>query len=163
MRLLPDSLVGRILLALGLIILTLLAGSFYILHEERYDLFGSSERMRLGSRIVTLVRLLQTAEESERLRILRHASDDEFELSLDMEANVKTRPIHPRERMLHHRLSLALPELDKDAIRVKIIRNENAHFMQKFKHGPPPWLKHRSNEHHDDNDHSKYPGEYVGL
>lgn len=70
MRLWPDTLAGRTLSLLIAMTLVLIIGSAWLLHDERRERFDERNRFHLLDRVVLLARLLEDADDEERLRII---------------------------------------------------------------------------------------------
>ncbi len=120
MRPWPDTLAGRTLSLLIGMTLLLIVGSAFLLHDERKDRFDERSRFHLQERVITLVRLLDDADDAERVRIVKRTSDKGDSITLSDEPQVIRRPRHPLERKTSHELRRVLQLHDKSAVRVGV-------------------------------------------
>ncbi len=138
MRVLPDSLIGRTLLFVGVIMLLLILGSALLLNDERRESFRELNRRHFVNQVVTAVRTLHDAGPDERQRLLKKQSIQGFEFSLDPQPAVSGVPRRPGERRLFRRLRHHLPFVNRGAVGIRLMRGRGGQDMSSSQRSPMP-------------------------
>ncbi|MBT3016301.1 MAG: ATP-binding protein [Candidatus Thiodiazotropha endolucinida] len=120
MHLWPDTLAGRTLSLLIAMTLVLIIGSAWLLHDERRERFDERNRFHLLDRVVTLARLLEDADDEERLRIIERVAGRGDDIVLGDQPRVNSPSRHPLEHRISHELRRRLHLDDKSSVRVRI-------------------------------------------
>jgi len=121
MRLLPDSLIGRTLLFVGVIMLLLILGGALLLNDERRDSFRELNWRHLINQVATAVRTIHDAGADERQRLLKKLAIQGFEFSLDSQPLFFCVPRAPPERRLFRRLRHHLPFVNRGNTGIRLM------------------------------------------
>lgn len=120
MRLWPDTLAGRTLSLLLSMTLLLIVGSALLLHDERKERFDERSRHHLLERVATFALLLDDADNSERIRIVKQSSKKGDDIRLSDAPRVTRKPDHPLEHKISRELRRIRQLHDKSAVRVGV-------------------------------------------
>ncbi len=146
MRLLPQSLFGRLVLVLlaGLVLAQL--ATTYINLSERDQILYRAGGMQLAQRIADVGKLLDSLPPAERRRIVAVFNAPPLSISLDRPA-LETRPAPAETDIPLTMFTTVLRYALGDELPVRVIRREGApeSFRQRGRFGPPdmPMMQHR--------------------
>ncbi len=118
MRLWPDTLAARILALLLSMTLLLVVISAIIMQDARIEIFDERNRVHLMDKITTLVRLLNNADQQQRLGIIEQVKDETDVISLTAQPQVSNPSRNPRAFKLNERLRRMLNIRNPASIRI---------------------------------------------
>lgn len=121
-RLFPDSIAGRVLLALlaGLTLSHLISVGIY--YGDRTDIVAVLGGSQLAERIASVTHVVTQAPRNGRNRILKAANSPTLRITLDRDSKVsQDRPKDWRTRLMDEALEFLLSDVEKRQIRVEYV------------------------------------------
>lgn len=110
MHLWPNTQIGRTLALLIGMTSLLVIGSAILLQDERGARFDERDRDHLIQKVATLTKLINDANQQERLRVIEKVSDEGLHILLGKQSLIISQKLNPMERGLRHKLKQALKD-----------------------------------------------------